>query len=125
MKEFLAILIITPLAFFLLAFPLLSLLSSQSNLALASSDSSPWAHDIWWDRWYSWIAFAGPPGRWVVGTALGYWALDQDVIVSCDGLGCVVKNPHLQVLATACYGFLLGIFCLVRALGLHDNHLTY
>lgn len=39
--------------------------------ALSASQQNEWIRSNWWDKWYSWLFFGGPPGRWIVGTVLG------------------------------------------------------
>ncbi|KAF8507946.1 DHHC palmitoyltransferase-domain-containing protein [Hysterangium stoloniferum] len=110
MREFLSLLFIVPFAVCSLIYPIFSILHQQSSLALHSSRVDPWAQGIWWDKWFSWMALGGPPGRWAVGTAIGYWVLDSKLCG--QRLGCIIQDPHLSVLVTAAYGVLLGIFSL-------------
>jgi len=110
MREFLSLLFIIPFAVCSLVYPIFSILRHQSSLALHSSQTDPWAQGIWWNKWFSWMALGGPPGRWIVGTAIGYLVLDSK---SCgQRVGCIIQDPHLIVLVTAAYGFLFGIFSL-------------
>ncbi|KAF8508889.1 DHHC palmitoyltransferase-domain-containing protein [Gautieria morchelliformis] len=113
MKEFMFMLFLTPVTFLLLAYPLSSLLSSQATVSLHASQADAWAHRVWWDRWLSWLALGGPPGRYIIGTALGYWVLDSSLFTDCgERLGCLIQNPHLRVMVTAVYASGLSIFAL-------------
>lgn len=70
---------------------------------------------LWWDWWGSYVVFGGPGGRWVLGTALGYWVAELDFPPNprhCR-YGSVFAQPTfstaLTVLAAAC----LAGFCAV------------
>ncbi|KAF8573589.1 hypothetical protein K439DRAFT_947892 [Ramaria rubella] len=117
MKEFLFMLFLTPVTFSVLTYPIVSLLLSQVILALDASQANSWAHRVWWDRWISWLALGGPPGRWAVGTALGYWVLDPELYTGCGRqFGCLIQEPHLSVAVTVVYASVLSVFTL--ALGI-------
>jgi hypothetical protein len=114
MKEFMFILFFTPITFLILVYPVSSLLSSQATVLLHASQADAWAHRVWWDRWLSWLALGGPPGRYIIGTALGYWVLDKSLYTDCgERLGCLIQKPHLCVMVTAVYASGLSIFALV------------
>lgn len=117
MKEFIFILFLTPLTFLILSFPLASLISSQAAGSFHAAQADPWVHRVWWDKWFSWLALGGPPGRYIIGTALGYWVLADDLYPNCgQRLGCLIETPHLIVVTTVVYAFTLSLFALVFSL---------
>jgi DHHC palmitoyltransferase len=115
MKEFIFMLFLTPVTLFLLTYPLGSLLFTQVRLSLHASQADAWAHRVWWDRRISWLALGGPPGRYLIGTVLGYWALEYDQYADCgQRLGCLVQNPHPSVMLTAVFASSMSLFALVH-----------
>lgn len=107
-------LFLTPVTFFVLTYPIFSLLSSQAADSLRASQADAWARRVWWDTWLSWLALGGPPGRYIIGTALGYWVLDDTLHTDCgQRLGCWILIPHFSVMVTAAYASIMSIFALV------------
>ena len=114
MKEFTLMLFLTPLIFLILSFPLAPHLSSQAAVSFQASQADAWAHRVWWDKWLSWLALGGPPGRYIIGTALGYWVLGDELYADCGRrLGCLIATPHLSVMITAAYASALSLFTMV------------
>lgn len=117
MKEFLLMLFLTPVTLFVLTYPLVSLLSSQAAVSLRASQADAWAHRVWWDRRISWLALGGPPGRYLVGTVLGYWVLDYSQYPDCGRrLGCLILIPHPSFMLTVVYASSLSLFTLVNTI---------
>jgi len=91
--------------------PVAQILARHIILALDASKQDEWVARIWWDWPGSWVVCAGPFGRWIVGAILGFWMLDQQR-ERRDPLppGHLIEQPHLRVIITAGFSFLLSVF---------------
>ncbi|THH16963.1 hypothetical protein EW146_g3754 [Bondarzewia mesenterica] len=99
-KLFLALLYLTPTIVFLVTLPIFRPITSHVSLALATSKTDPWAIRVWWSRWYSWVCWGGPLGRWVIGTFLGFRILKSDRR-ELNGwfTGEMIEVPHSRIVA--------------------------
>ncbi|KAI0035336.1 DHHC palmitoyltransferase-domain-containing protein, partial [Vararia minispora EC-137] len=119
MKTFLLLLYLTPATVPLVIFPIRHELLEHVHAALAASRADPHLCQMWWDKWYSWVFFGGPPGRWIVGTILGFRSLDRST--PSDAMwawldGSLIARPHLGVSLLAAASSLLGGFALTMAI---------
>ncbi|KAI0287819.1 DHHC palmitoyltransferase-domain-containing protein, partial [Russula brevipes] len=98
LKAFLALLTLTSVTVPLAALPLFPILKAHIVAALAASHADGWTTDVWWTRPYSWILCGGPPGRWAVGTLLGFRVLREQRIPELSWFtGSLVAQPHARV----------------------------
>ncbi|KAF5316457.1 hypothetical protein D9619_006340 [Psilocybe cf. subviscida] len=100
LKAFLYLLYIVPLAFTVAIWPFADTLMDHISSALYASYYSAWANEVWWDRTASWILCAGPLGRWVIGTILGYVVLAQQRARAPNDVrvpGDLIEEPHLRI----------------------------
>lgn len=98
----------------LASLPLLPILRTHVIAALAASHADPWATAVWWNRPYSWIFCGGPPGRWVVGTLLGFRVLREQRIPEPSWLsGSLVTQPHARMVILVGAATLLWLFAVV------------
>ncbi|KAH8983289.1 DHHC palmitoyltransferase-domain-containing protein [Lactarius akahatsu] len=102
MKAFLTLLAVT--------LPILPVLKGHVVAALAVSHADTWITDVWWDRPYSWILCGGPPGRWVVGTLLGFRVLRERRVPEPWLSGSVIAQPHARIVILVGAAALLWIF---------------
>jgi palmitoyltransferase len=99
----------------LASLPLLPVLRTHVIAALAASHADPWATAVWWNRFYSWIFFGGPSGRWAIGTLLGFRLLREQRISEPSWLsGSLVAQPHARVLILVGVATLIWLFAVVR-----------
>lgn len=112
MKAFLTLLAVTSVAVPLASLPILPILKSHVMAALAASHADTWITDVWWDRPYSWILCGGPPGRWIVGTLLGFRVLRARRTPAPWLSGSVIAQPHTRVVILVGAGALLWIFAI-------------
>lgn len=115
LKAFLTLLSLTSVTVPLASLPLLPILRTHVIAALATSHADTWATDVWWNRWYSWILCGGPPGRWVVGTLLGFRMLrGQRTPEPLQFSGSLVAQPHARVVVLVGIATLIWLFAIVR-----------
>lgn len=114
MKAFLTLLAVTSVTVPLASLPILAVLKSHVVAALAASHADTWVTDVWWDRPYSWVLCGGPPGRWIVGTLLGFHMLRARRIPEPWLSGCVIAQPHARIVILVGAAALLWIFSVVR-----------
>jgi len=110
MKAFLTLLAVTSVTVPLASLPVLPILKSHVVAALAASHADTWITDVWWDRPYSWVLCGGPPGRWIVGTLLGFRVLRARRIPEPWLSGSVIAQPHARVVILVGAAALLWIF---------------
>ncbi len=120
MKAFLALLAVTSAVVPLASLPVLPALKSHVVAALAASHEDSWVSDVWWDRPYSWVLCGGPPGRWIVGTLLGFRVLRARRIPEPWLSGSVIAHPHARMVILVGGAALLWLFSLVR-LSVHTS----
>jgi hypothetical protein len=114
LKTFLALLGLTSITVPLASLPTLPMLRIHVIAALAASHADAWATDVWWDRLYSWIIFGGPPGRWVVGTLLGFRMLRTQRTPEPWFSGSLISQPHARLVVLIGTSILLWLFAVVR-----------
>ncbi|KAH8979486.1 DHHC palmitoyltransferase-domain-containing protein [Lactarius hatsudake] len=95
-----------------LLLPILPVLKNHVVTALAVSHADSWITDVWWDRPYSWILCGGPPGRWIVGTLLGFRVLRAQRVPEPWLSGSVIAQPHARIVILVGAAALLWIFLL-------------
>jgi hypothetical protein len=96
-----------------LVVPVAPLLWKHTMKALYTSLQDPWASEIWWHRWYSWVLIGGPLGRWPVGIGLGQYVLQKKNPPSNWKLGSMINGPSLATFVMAQVGILLAYFTMV------------
>ena len=56
----------------------------------------------WWDWPGSWVVIGGPPGRWIVGTILGFLLIwNERELDGPSYPGQMIEEPHFRVVAIA------------------------
>ena len=117
LKAFLVLLVLTSITIPLASLPLLPVLRTHVIAALAASHADAWATDIWWNRPYSWILCGGPPGRWIVGTLLGFRLLRKQRPPEPSWLsGHLVSQPHIRLAVLVAAATPVWLFAVVRIL---------
>ncbi|KAF8261643.1 DHHC palmitoyltransferase-domain-containing protein [Lactarius quietus] len=109
-KAFLVLLAVTSVTVPLASLPILPVLKSHVATALAASHADTWITDVWWNRPYSWVLCGGPPGRWVVGTLLGFRVLRARRYPEPWLSGSIIAQPHARVVILVGAAALLWIF---------------
>ena len=115
MPAFLFILLLTPCLLLLAVMPVLSILSRRIYQGFIISRKVPWISEGWWNKWYSWIAIGGPPGRWVVGALLGVRELQriEQEMGGHDAPGDQIAEPGIALFLTVGFAILLSLFATV------------
>ncbi len=113
MKAFLFLLYATPTTLVIACLPFVPLLWQHMITALGVSQRDDWARGVWWDWPWSWIVISGPPGRWVVGTVLGFHILEQQRTGTVAESGDTIAQPNLTVFLFVVFGCLLALFAIV------------
>ncbi|KAL5531497.1 hypothetical protein ACEPAG_4374 [Sanghuangporus baumii] len=111
MPAFLLILIITPVLFLTAVSPIIPILPARISHAFWVSKQTLWIREQWWDRWYSWLFIAGPPGRYMVGTLLGLKQM-QDTecqVYKCESPGNAIAKPGVRLTLTVIFALFLSI----------------
>ncbi|KAH9479510.1 hypothetical protein JR316_0008104 [Psilocybe cubensis] len=117
MKAFMLLLYLVPLAFLVGVLPIAKILIGHIRMALVMSKEDEWASYMWWNWWGSWLFCAGPFGRWIIGTILGYMVIKGKRQQPLPGYpGQLIEEPHLRVLMTAFFAALLSIFAVGLAI---------
>ncbi|GLB41748.1 putative DHHC palmitoyltransferase family protein [Lyophyllum shimeji] len=117
MKVFMGLLSAVSVTVAIAAAPVAGVLRRHISFALTVSRDDPWAKEMWWDWYGSWIFFGGPVGRWIWGTALGFRILAAREGSRDYGLpGQVVEQPHLRLIAIVFPAVLISLFALGLAL---------
>ncbi|KAF7356887.1 Palmitoyltransferase [Mycena venus] len=111
MRNFLALLLLTPLAFSVSVIPIYQPLMQQMSLALRVSRHDPWANQVWWDWYGSWIFFGGPFGRWIFGTVLGFRILKTQRRADLP----LLEQPSLRLFTICTLGLVFSLFTLTLA----------
>ena len=83
-KCFLALLTLATFSVCIMVAPVLRPVWSGVQSMYKTSRADARCARLWWDWWGSYVVFGGPGGRWVLGTALGYWVAELNV----------PSNPH-------------------------------
>ncbi|PPQ91471.1 hypothetical protein CVT25_013728, partial [Psilocybe cyanescens] len=117
LKAFMLLLYLIPLTFLISVLPIVKVLLTHIMWALRVSKGDEWASSVWWNWWGSWILCAGPFGRWIVGTILGYAVIKKTHERDSPALpGQLIVEPHLRVLITALFASLLSLFAVGLAI---------
>ena len=80
----------------------------------------------WWDWPGSWVVIGGPPGRWIVGTILGFWLIMNKRVLDAPSYpGHLIEEPHFRVVVIAFLFIAIAVFSVVSAfrgdcLGYHN-----
>lgn len=78
--------------------PILPRTLAHISLSLSTSRADNWCREFWWDTWYSWIFIGGPPGRYIVGSFLGFRLLRRERGPEGDNFpGSIIELPHLRM----------------------------
>jgi hypothetical protein len=107
---------LVPLTVTVAVWPFADILMDHITTALYASYYSKWANEVWWDRTASWVLCAGPFGRWIVGTILGYVVLAQQRARASSDIrlpGDMIEEPHLRIALIMGFPFLVSCFTLV------------
>jgi len=93
--------------------PVARALLQHISLATTTSRNDPWAMEMWWNWYGSWIFFGGPLGRWIWGTIYGFYVLRATHSNPDRGfLGKVIELPYIRIVVVAALGMIISIFCL-------------
>ncbi|KAJ7626414.1 DHHC palmitoyltransferase-domain-containing protein [Mycena polygramma] len=111
MKNFLAMLLLAPIAYAVSVVPIYHTLMRNISLALAVSRHDAWANEVWWDWFGSWIFFGGPFGRWIFGMALGFRILKTQRNPDLP----LIEQPNLRLFTICALGLVFSLFTLTLA----------
>ncbi|QRW03066.1 DHHC palmitoyltransferase [Ceratobasidium sp. AG-Ba] len=117
-KAFLALLSIAGAGIWLMALPIIRPTLDGAYEMYLVSRNDPTCSRIWWDWWGSYLVFGGPGGRWVLGTALGYWVAKHEPPSNpqrCH-FGLLFMRPNFSAAVTLATALSLAGFCLVLAI---------
>lgn len=79
------------------------------------SRADEWCREFWWDTWYSWIFMGGPPGRYIIGSFLGFRLLRRRYGLERDSFpGSVIELPHLRVVLMVFFSVVFAVLAMVR-----------
>ncbi|CUA78129.1 hypothetical protein RSOLAG22IIIB_02747 [Rhizoctonia solani] len=97
--------------------PVISPILDGAHAMYLVSRSHPGCNRLWWDWWGSYVIFGGPGGRWVLGTALGYWVAKPQAPVNPHtcGYGHPFMKPTMNAFLTLTIALSLAGFCLALA----------
>ncbi|KAK7031415.1 Palmitoyltransferase [Favolaschia claudopus] len=112
MRNFLALLVLVPVAYSVSMVQLYHPLVRHISLALDASHQDPWTNQMWWDWYGSWIFFGGPFGRWIFGTALGFRILKTRRRTDLP----LLEQPNLRLFSICSIGLLFSLFALILAI---------
>ncbi|KAF9781649.1 DHHC palmitoyltransferase-domain-containing protein [Thelephora terrestris] len=96
-QRFLCLLALVPVSATVGWLPILPRALDHISLALSVSRADEWCRKFWWDPWYSWIFIGGPPGRYIVGSFLGFRLLKKERGPEDNFPGNVIELPHLRL----------------------------
>jgi hypothetical protein len=96
-QRFLCLLVFVPVSATVGWLPILPRALDHISLALSVSRADEWCRKFWWDPWYSWIFIGGPPGRYIVGSFLGFRLLKKERGPEDNFPGNVIELPHLRL----------------------------
>ncbi|QRW17117.1 Zf-CCCH domain protein [Rhizoctonia solani] len=117
-KAFLLLLVTTTFSTYFMAAPVIEPIVDGVYAMYNISRSHPGCNRLWWDWWGSYVIFGGPGGRWVLGTALGYWVAEPQL--PFNPRGCRHGLPFMQPTSSAALTLIMALslatFCLVLAL---------
>jgi len=120
-KAFVLLTALYPVTFAFCALPIALPLIDHIDTALHVSRLDPFIRANWWDWQWSWIAFCGPPGRYIVGAVLGFAMMKFDNELGIrlgHGMqyrGQLVHEPHLRFAVVVSLLGLIAIFSAVLA----------
>ena len=97
-QQFLWLLALVPVAAVVGWLPILPRVLAHISLSLSVSRADEWCREFWWDPWYTWIFIGGPPGRYIIGSFLGFRLLKRERGPGEDSFpGSVIELPHLRL----------------------------
>ncbi|KAJ6624940.1 DHHC palmitoyltransferase-domain-containing protein [Mycena sp. CBHHK59/15] len=108
MKAFLFMLCLAPTAYAFSVAPIHRIMAHHMSIALAVSQQDPWAREVWWDWYGSWIFVGGPPGRWTLGVALGFHILKTRRRHDLP----LIEQPNLRLFTICTIGLIFSLFAL-------------
>ncbi|KAJ7257962.1 DHHC palmitoyltransferase-domain-containing protein [Mycena haematopus] len=111
MKKFLAMLFLAPVAYSVSMMPVYRPLTRHMALAMDISCHDPWAKQVWWDWYGSWIFFGGPLGRWIFGMMLGFRILKAEKRDDSP----LLEQPSLRLFSICALGLIFSLFTLTLA----------
>ncbi|KAI0319980.1 DHHC palmitoyltransferase-domain-containing protein, partial [Amylostereum chailletii] len=118
-KAFLLLLSLTVIAVPLGIIPIRRPLVHHISAALVASHADPWIAENWWNKWYSWIFFGGPPGRWILGILLGFRVLKATTPDHGGPKewfdGSFIEEPHARLVAITIAASVFGVFAVAMA----------
>lgn len=117
LKAFLLLLVVFPLAFSVAIAPIRHVLLSHIYQALRESQNNTMTKRYWWDWPGSWVVIGGPPGRWIVGTILGFWLIQMERVPGARSSypRQIIEEPHFRVVAIAFLCAAIAVFSAVSA----------
>ena len=85
------------------------------SLSISTSRADEWCREFWWDTWYSWIFIGGPPGRYIVGSFLGFRLLKRGRGPEEDDFpGGIIELPHLRMVLMLLFSVIFAVISVVR-----------
>ena len=95
--------------------PILPRVLAHVSLSLSVSRADEWCREFWWDTWYSWIFIGGPPGRYIIGSILGFRLLKRQRGPGDDDFpGSIVELPHLRLVLMFLFSVMFVVLSVVR-----------
>lgn len=95
--------------------PILSRVLTHISLSLSTSRADGWCREFWWDTWYSWVFIGGPPGRYIVGSFLGFRLLKRERGHGGESFpGNVIELPHLRIVLMFLFSVVFAVLSMVR-----------
>lgn len=93
--------------------PIFPRILAHVSLSLSTSRADEWCREFWWDTWYSWIFIGGPPGRYIVGSFLGFRLLKREHGTESFP-GSIIEFPHLWVVLMLLFSMVFATLSTVR-----------
>ena len=113
-QPFLCLLILVSVAAIVGLSPVLFRILAHISLSLSTSRADEWCREFWWDTWYSWVFLGGPPGRYVVGSFLGFRLLKRRRGSEGSFPGSIIELPHLRVAVMFAFTLVFAVISVVR-----------
>jgi hypothetical protein len=113
-QQFLCLLTLVSVAATVGSSPVLFRILAHLSLSLSTSRADEWCREFWWDTWYSWIFIGGPPGRYVVGSFLGFRLLGRRRGSEGSFPGSIIELPHLRVALMLAFAVIFAVISVVR-----------
>ena len=113
-QQFLCLLTLVLVAAIVGYSPVIFRILAHISLSLSTSRADEWCREFWWDTWYSWIFIGGPPGRYVVGSFLGFRLLGRERGSEGSFPGSIIELPHLRVAIMFVFTVIFVVISVVR-----------